>query len=290
MFDSFKDLLRIIYTSQIIKDIFYLTPEFEDFCFPFDDDDIFNELIDMTIFLPFPNDALHGFTEKEIPEVLIPTNLKKPFPYENDFSLIVCQLSQILNTCINEHVKHYLKALIFYNSFRCRLKRRINSNLFEIDEERNLINSILKKNKKKYKLQPIDGGEKAEIFLYGNILNEIYFAQSLELFKKSNWEKTIPQHIENFKQCKTNNQEDIKIIKLDEIVNDDDLCDFYKILVKKFKQYVLGENEEEVIPYNFKAFAGKNPGIISEQAQKGEIKYDYSYHIAFERGEKDASF
>ena len=54
-------------------------------------------------------------------------------------------MAQILNTCIHEQLKHYMKALIFYNSFRFGISKRINSNLLEIDEERKLINSILYK-------------------------------------------------------------------------------------------------------------------------------------------------
>ena len=147
LFESFKDLLKYIYTSDLIKDIYYLTPEFKDFLFPFDDEEILNELIESTIFLPFPNHPILGYTQKEIPEILIPVNLNKKSDSSSlDFSDIVCQISQFLNTCIHEHIKHYIKALIFYNSFPLKLNSRINSNCFEMNEERKIVEKILKKN------------------------------------------------------------------------------------------------------------------------------------------------
>ena len=76
-------------------------------------DEIFEELFEMTIFIPFPNDILMGSIEKGIPEILISTNLKEKTPKDTDFSLMVCHCSQILNTCIHEHVKHYLEIFHF---------------------------------------------------------------------------------------------------------------------------------------------------------------------------------
>jgi hypothetical protein len=189
---SFKIFLKQVYNSKLIKDIYYISYEFNDFLYPLEDDEIFNELFDLTNFLPFTNETIMGFTRKEIPEVLIPVNLNKQEPSAEDFSEIVCHLAQILNTCIHEHIKHYIKALIFYNSFPLGKKKRIFSDLLEINEERKIVNKILKKNKNEYASVELDGGEKAEVFMYGNLLKKIYFGQALELFKNNNWDKTIP--------------------------------------------------------------------------------------------------
>ena len=51
----------------------------------------------------------------------------------------------------------------------------------------------------------MDGGEKAEVFMYGNLLKKIYFEQALELFKNNNWDKTIPEHILTFNAAKKYN-------------------------------------------------------------------------------------
>ena len=79
----------------------------------------------------------------------------------------------------------------------------------------------------------LDDGQKADVLLYGHILKEITFSQSLELFKLSNWNKTIPQHIENFNKKANKNQntiDEFEFIKLDDIEGDNDLCEFYKII------------------------------------------------------------
>ena len=157
LYESFKEYLKHIYSSQLIKDIYYLSPEFKDFAYPFEDKELLNhspkkcntkkenlyELFESTSFFPFPHYNLMGFTQKEIPEIIIPVNLDKKNNYSNDFSDIVCQLSQTLNTCIHEQLKHYIKALIYYNSIQLGLISRMNSDLFEINEERKLIKQKL---------------------------------------------------------------------------------------------------------------------------------------------------
>ena len=135
IFESFKNFLEYIYKSKLIKDIYYLTPEFQEFKYPFDDKFIFEELFEITSFLPFPNDSLWGFTIKEIPQILISVNqYKKIFFAKDDFSDIICHLSNILNTCIHEQLNHYMNALIFYNSFQYGINKRIDRNLLEFDE------------------------------------------------------------------------------------------------------------------------------------------------------------
>ena len=132
---AFLEYLKYIYSSNILKDIFYLSPEFNDFIYPLADDEIFNEAMEYTIFMPFDGDELHGYTQKEVPEILISVNLEEKAPQESDISKIMCELSEIVNTCIHEQLKHYLKALIFYNSFRFNIKKRINNDLYNYDEE-----------------------------------------------------------------------------------------------------------------------------------------------------------
>ena len=286
--NAFKEFLRYIYKSNIIRDIFYSTPEFNDFAFPFDDDDILEEMINLTTFLPFPCDDYEGYTEKELPDILIPIYLEKQNPNPEDFSAIICQIARIVNTCLHEQLKHYVKALIFYNSFQLGLTKRINSNLYELDEERKLVNAILIKNNNEYESISLDGGEKAEVFLYGNVLYRINFLQSLEIFKLSNWNRTIPSHIQNFNKKKNSNK---KVSKdLDDIANDEDLCEFYKILVRKYKKYVLNKNVN-IIEYNFAASASIKLLEDPMEEENEYIIYDYSCEINFNRKSiKDSSF
>ena len=289
LFLSFKKYLRHIYSSQLIKDIYYLTPEFKDFIFPFEDEEILDELFENTLLFPFPHDILMGFTQKEISEIIIPINLNKPNPSYDYFSDIVCQLSQSMNTCIHEQLKHYIKALIFYNSIQLGINSRLNSNLYEIDEERKLINKILKKNNNKYISISIDGGEKAEVLLYGNMLKEIVFGQSLELFKLDNWNRTIPEHIKNFIASKKYKKQ-FEFITLDEINSNNQYCDFFKILAKKFLEFCGDKNENQII-FNYKASATKKYENDDNKEYKEKcLKFDYSKCLTIRTGDlRDAS-
>lgn len=288
LFNEFKNFLKYIYTSKIIKDIFYLSTEFNEFLFPFDDNDILDELLDFTNFWPLPNNELRGFTEKEFPEIFIGTNLVNNINLNDNFSKIITQISQILNTCIHEHLKHYLKALIFYNSFRLGKEKRINSDGNELDEERNLVNRILKKNNNEYDCISLDGGEKAEVFLYGNTLDKIYLPQSLELFKLKNWNKSIPEHIENFNNC-INNKPKSETIETDKIIKDDNLCQFYKLLVQKFNKF-FNENSNN-ITYSNTTFSAKNTNNIIIDYKKDCITYDNTAVCFYDkRNKKDSSY
>ena len=79
--------------------------------------------------------------------------------------------------------------------------------------------------------------------MYGNLLKTINFRQALKLFKKKNWEKTIPEHILTFNEAKNHNSE-IKFYTLEEIINNNEFCEFFKILAKKFKKYYLKKKEK----------------------------------------------
>ena len=106
-----------------MKDIYYLCEEFDDFAYPLEDEEIINEIFDYTTFGPFDGIILHGYTQKEIPEIMIAVNIEEVKPKETDISKIICELSHILNN---------------------------------------------------YDLG-IDGGQKAEIYLYGKILDKYIF-------------------------------------------------------------------------------------------------------------------
>ncbi len=275
---AFVKYLKYIYSSNIIKDIFYLTPEFEEFIYPLEDERIFNELMEYTIFMPLEGDDLHGFTQKEIPEVLISVKLHENFPKETGISKIICELSQILNTCIHEQLKHYIKSLIFYNSFRFNLKKRIDSDLYNFDKENKYINGILYITKNKNKYYEIDGGHKAEIFLYGDILNKIYFPQSLELFKKSNWNKEIEEHILSFNNANKKIKDSYQIFTINEIYFNDDFCEFFRIFIKKFIETVEVRSKDSIV-FDNSASASRKPGYFQEKAIKNEITFDYNCYI-----------
>ena len=112
---EFKNIVKYIYSSDLLKDIFYLTEEFNEFEYPFNNDEIFEEKFSYTTFLPVNYTKLPEYTQNEYPDILIAVNMRNPFPKYSDLSDIICDLSEILIICIHEQFKHYLKALIYYN-------------------------------------------------------------------------------------------------------------------------------------------------------------------------------
>ena len=291
LYNNFKNYIKYIYSSEIMKDIYYLCPESNDFVYPLDKEEFVNEIFDYTIFAPLDISILHGYTQKEIPEIIIAVNLEKENPEETDLSKIICELSQILNTTIHEQAKHYIKSLIFYNSFRFNIKKRINSNLYDYEEENKFIRGILQKYDKKqnYNNLSIDGGEKAEIYLYGTILKKIYFPQAFELFKFSNWKRTIWEHIDKFQ----NNKKLTEGIVSKDISNDEDLCDFLKNFIFKFMK-IFNKHKKNVnnkfIVFNTNASANKlskNDGIIESN---NTIILDFNECLIIQRNKlRDAS-
>ena len=159
----------------MIKDIYYLTPEFKEFIYPLSDEDIFEELFDITTFLPFSNVSMIGFPVKEIPKILIAVKIKSNG--YSDFSELICQLSLLLNSVIYEHLKHYINLLIFYNSFQYGKRQITLEESPGINEERKLINSILLKNRNMNVVFLSEGSTKVDVLLYGNILRKINFSQ-----------------------------------------------------------------------------------------------------------------
>ena len=74
-------------------------------------------------------------------------------------------------------------------------------------------------------------------------LNRMYLYM---MFKLTNWNKTIPQHIDNFIRCE-NEEKNKEMVKLKKIMNNNDYCDFFKILTKKFIEFVQKNMEDEIL-------------------------------------------
>ena len=103
-------------------------------------------------------------------------------------------------------------------------------------------------------------------------MSRIYFPQSLELFKLSNWDKTIPEHIKNFNSCR-NKKQSFENMEISKILNDNDYSEFYKLFVKKFKQFYMKENDNIII-YNNDTSSQKTSININKEEKKDYIVYD----------------
>ena len=140
-----------------------------------------------TFFIPGYSENLYGYTQKNLISIFIPTMINESDSYILEKFII--RLGFILNTTIHEQLKHYIKALMFFNSFKFGLKKHIESDE-DLDNDENIfLNGLMKKRKKKKKisLNGKDGGHRAEILLYGQVLERISCIQGLKMFYKSTW-------------------------------------------------------------------------------------------------------
>ena len=129
IFQSLIIFLKRIYKSDLLQEIFYSIPEFNEFKYPLLDDDILEEMIENTVFLPFNQDKLYGYTQKQFCKVYIPVNLLNYDISEEDLSNIIIEISYFINNVIQECFNNYIKALLFYNSFRYKSSNRLKDDL-----------------------------------------------------------------------------------------------------------------------------------------------------------------
>ena len=245
--------------------------------------------MEYTVFMPLEGEYLQGFTQKQIQQVLISVKLNETFPKETDISKIICELSQILNTCLQEQLKHYVKSLIFYNSFRFNLEKRNNMDLYTYGKEDRYINGILNIMKNKNRYKEIDTGHKGEIILYGDILNRIIFLQALELFKKSNWNKEIFEHIKSFNNAIKKTKDSFQTFTLNEIYFNNDFCEFFKIFIKKFIETINVSSKNSIV-FDNNASAIRKSAYFQEKEIKNTITFDYNCYIVIrENYMKDSS-
>ena len=234
----FKNFMKKIFQSPLLEEIFYLTPEFNDYKYPLLDDEILDEMIDNTIFLPYDQEALHGYTQKQFAKIFISSNLFKDNLSQKDISKIVVDISLVFNTLIHEQLKHYIKGLLYYNAFRFRQKKRLDSDLADYESDRFFIDNlqIIFSEKKNIILRPvIDGGNRAEIYLYGKILYKLFFNEALEMHDKSTWNLSVLEHLKQFKK---NNKfiSKEKEVKLDDIIKSKTMSEFIKDIIIQFNQ------------------------------------------------------
>ena len=238
-FNNFRKYLKEIYKSKLLEEIFYLTPEFNDFKYPLLDDEILDEMIDNTIFLPYDQEALHGYTQKQFAKIFISTNMFKDNLSKKDISRVVVDISLLLNTLIHEQLKHYIKGLIYYNSFRFREKKRLDSDFASYESDQFFIDNLQIIFSEKKNIIPkaiIDGGNRAEIYLYGNILYKLFFNSALRMHDKSTWNLSVLEHLKQFKKNNKYISEE-KEVKLNDIIKSKTMSEFIKDILIQFNKF-----------------------------------------------------
>lgn len=294
---SFIDFVKYIYKSDLIKEVFYNTPEFKNFLYPFDDEKMLKEVFENTWFMPYKNknSDLCAYTEKLIAKIFIPANFRSP---KDDFDIeaLINFFANLLITILHEQFKHYLKMLIFYNSFIYEKKIDIlsNNNLSLNDKDDEIYLNIIKfsekyNNPKKKKVNLplcIDGGHKLEIMLFGNIIYDIFISASLYIFTYSSWKKNIKEHLIDF--IKLNSKKDnsipIKSLKIKDIENNKDIPEFLILILEKYLK--IKKIKNGIININTKYCSSRR--ISKDNTNNyGVIDINLGYSTKFNRERRD---
>ena len=201
----------------------------------------------------------------------------------------IIKLSFILNTTNHEQLKHYIKSLIFFNSFRYGGNKYIESDE-DLDNEENkyLEGLMLKKKTKKVNLKGKDGGHRTEILLYGEVLEKLTSLQGLKMFYYSTWKTSIKEHFfqfkDNYKLIRDNNSGNIFLdnyLDLKKVMDDKDVCPFFKNIIKKFIKCHNIKDKDMYI--NIRFSSKKNPELLYENEDIGEILINPDYEEFYPR-------
>ena len=289
IYKDFLDFLKYIYQSPLISDIFYLCSEFSEFEYPLKNEDILDEMLKNTFFIPCESKKLYGYTQKNLISIFIPINISDE--KSNFLEKFIIKLGFILNTTVHEQLKHYVKALLFFNSFRFGENIHIESDEDLDNEENQYLEGLMMKKKmsKKNNLMGKDGGHRTEILLYGEVLERLTSLQGLKMFYYSTWDTSIKEHFLKFKnnynqkgEAKSGNILPINYLNLNEIFNDKDVCPFLKKILRKFMNCKSIKEKDLLININFSS--KKNPETLDEkQGDNGEILIDPDFKEIFPR-------
>ena len=279
IYNNFKESLKDIYKSKLLEEIFYLIPEFNEFKYPLKDEEILNEMIENTIFLPYDQEELHGYTQKQFSKIYISTNIFQKEYSKEDISKIVVDIGFLFNTLIYEQFNNYLKVLLYYNSFRFREKKRLCKGSSEYKQNQFFIDnlSIIFSKYKNMIIKPIiDRGYMTEVYLYGIILYKLSFSEALKMHDKSTWNLSVLEHLKEFNK---NNKAILKVHdeNLDNILKNKNLSNFIKDIFIQFNKYyecngimkfdysVLGDSEKLIEDLYF--------------IEKGCFLFDYEVYL-----------
>jgi hypothetical protein len=133
----------------------------------------------------------------------------------------------------------------------------------------------------------MDGRHKTEILLYGEVLEKLTSLQGLKMFYYSTWKTSIKEHFLKFKdnyksEIEIKNNSLCHLLKLDEILEDNEVCPFLRKILKKFIEFKNIKAKDMYIDVNFSS--KKNSEISGEkQAENKENLIDLNYEEFYPR-------
>ena len=151
-----------------------------------------------------------------------------------------------MNTMIHEQFKHYIKGLLFYNSFRFQEYKELDSDISSYEQDKFFIDNIRLKysEEKDIKLKPvIDGGNRAEIYLYGDVLHKLYLIDALNMFDYKTWRLSVLSHLEEFNNNNNKKTSGKKLLTINEIINDKNMNKYLKDLFYQYNKFYKCNNK-----------------------------------------------
>ena len=141
-----------------------MCPEFSDFEYPLKNKDILDEMFKNTFFIPCESKKLYGYTQKNLIIIFITINITDE--KSNYLEKFIIKLGFILNTAVHEQLKHYVKALLFFNSYRFGGNIYIESDEDLDNEENQYLEGLMKKKKYPKKIVSWERMEVIELKYY----------------------------------------------------------------------------------------------------------------------------
>ena len=266
--NNYKALFRKILKSKIMEQCMNIDSDTNNFNYPFNDDNIIQELEDHTLFVPFPAKKFYGYSDKKSFTIFLNSYINT-----SDLKSIFIDFDNLLKSEFHE-IKNIYRLYMHINDSKISLrapeiKRKtlltnefLKNNLPLLNENKNNLEEIYKERLiSKNENDSLDYGDILEFAMNGDKQEVFFIKGSLFRLTEKNWEKEPKEFFDlyfkacNEKKFKLNPSRDdlfiksvMKFFKLKrnvEIIND-----AYTEKRPDYKAYDLsleGENENSYV-------------------------------------------
>ena len=231
--NNYKALFRKILKSKIMEQCMNIDSDTNNFNYPFNDDNIIQELEDHTLFVPFPAKKFYGYSDKKSFTIFLNSYINT-----SDLKSIFIDFDNLLKSEFHE-IKNIYRLYMHINDSKISLrtpeiKRKtlltnefLQNNLPLLNENKNNLEEIYKEKLiSKNENDSLDYGDILEFAMNGDKQEVFFIKGSLFRLTEKNWEKEPKEFFDlYFKACKE------KKFKLNP--STDDL--FIKSVMKLFK-------------------------------------------------------
>ena len=231
--NNYKALFRKILKSKIMEQCMNIDSDTNNFNYPFNDDNIIQELEDHTLFVPFPAKKFYGYSDKKSFTIFLNSYINT-----SDLKSIFIDFDNLLKSEFHE-IKNIYRLYMHINDSKISLrapeiKRKtlltnefLKNNLPLLNENKNNLEEIYNERLiSKNENDSLDYGDILEFAMNGDKQEVFFIKGSLFRLTEKNWEKEPKEFFDlYFKACKE------KKFKLNP--STDDL--FIKSVMKFFK-------------------------------------------------------